>query len=265
MKISKGLTLVIALIGTSTFSASAQDWGQPLSWERAVEEKLPETDQLISLGRKIFNKACFFCHGDKGEGDGKGRRYLAAMPRDFTSGAFKLRTTSSESLPVDEDLFRTITMGIPEYRMPRFNYLSPKERWALVYYVKTFYPDYKEDAEYTEPVVVGEPPRLTRAVLAKGKKVFSSAECWKCHGENGHGDGPSASTLRDDWDNPVILLDWAQGKSAFKRGATVRDVMYTFMTGMSGSPMPSYRDSLTDDEAWALAYYVREMVERGKK
>ena len=61
----------------------------------------------------------------------------------------------------------------------------------------------------------------------------------------------------------MALLDWAQGKSVFKRGTTVRDVMYTFMTGMSGSPMPSYRDSLTDDEAWALAYYVRDMVEGG--
>jgi cytochrome c oxidase cbb3-type subunit 2 len=36
----------------------------------------------------------------------------------------------------------------------------------------------------------------------------------------------------------------------------VQDVYRTMTTGLSGTPMPSYRDAFPDEDRWALAYYV---------
>ncbi|MFQ5853461.1 MAG: c-type cytochrome [Candidatus Binatia bacterium] len=177
--------------------------GESLSWEGALEEKLPESQELVNLGKQIFSRACFYCHGEEGKGDGKARRYLFSMPRDFTSGKFKVRTTATGSLPTDEDLFRTITVGLPEYRMPSFSYLGAKERWALVYYIKTFSPSFK--GRKPKPVTLGKAPPVTARLLSKGKQLFDDAECWKCHGKEGKGNGPSAPDLKDDWGNPIKL------------------------------------------------------------
>ena len=42
----------------------------------------------------------------------------------------------------------------------------------------------------------------------------------------------------------------------FKSGAAVEDIFRTMTTGLSGTPMPSYRDSLPEEDRWALSYYV---------
>jgi cytochrome c oxidase cbb3-type subunit 2 len=42
----------------------------------------------------------------------------------------------------------------------------------------------------------------------------------------------------------------------FKSGPTVEDIYRTMTTGLSGTPMPSYRDAFPDEDRWALAYYV---------
>ena len=40
---------------------------------------------------------------------------------DFTKGLYKFRTTNSGELPTDEDLFRTISRGIPGTTMQTFD------------------------------------------------------------------------------------------------------------------------------------------------
>ena len=42
----------------------------------------------------------------------------------------------------------------------------------------------------------------------------------------------------------------------FKSGPAVEDIFRTMTTGLSGTPMPSYRDSLPEADRWALSYYV---------
>ena len=42
----------------------------------------------------------------------------------------------------------------------------------------------------------------------------------------------------------------------FKSGPAVEDIFRTMTTGLSGTPMPSYRDSLPEEDRWALSYYV---------
>jgi len=36
----------------------------------------------------------------------------------------------------------------------------------------------------------------------------------------------------------------------------VEDIFRTMSTGFSGTPMPSFRDSLPEQDRWALAYYI---------
>ncbi len=143
--------------------------------------------------------------------------------------------------------------------MPRFEYLTPEERWALVYYIKGFSTDFaRREPEYPEPI--GESPARSDELLAMGKQLYEDAECWKCHGREGHGDGPSAPDLEDDWGHPSRVAAFALGPPAFKRGLSARDIVETFMTGLMGTPMPSYEGIFTNEQAWAVAYYVESLA-----
>ncbi|HEY7540206.1 MAG TPA: hypothetical protein VIF11_08705, partial [Methylomirabilota bacterium] len=41
-----------------------------------------------------------------------------------------------------------------------------------------------------------------------------------------------------------------------KSGPTSRDLVRTLLTGLDGTPMPSYYQVLEDDEIWDLAYWL---------
>lgn len=229
------------------------------SWEDAVESRVPESAELVELGRQVYGKACVHCHGEGGDGKGKGERFLYTKPRILADGEFKIRSTPTGSLPTDEDLFRSISVGFPVYGMPRFEYLTSRERWGLVYYIKTLSPRFQED-EPEASIDIGQALPSTPATLARGRKFFEEMQCGRCHGDEGKGDGPSAAELRDAGGQPARIMDLTQEEEAFKRGARARDIMFTFMTGLNGTPMPSYADVLSLEENWALARYIESLV-----
>ena len=66
--------------------------------------------------------------------------------------------------------------------------------------------------------------------------------------------GEKAAGLKDDLGFPSVPADLTSGQ--FKSGPAVEDIFRTMSTGLSGTPMPSYRDSLPEEDRWALAYYV---------
>src|SRR5687768_16915035 len=72
----------------------------------------------VAQGREIYQARCASCHGEKGDGQGPVARYLWPRPRDLTAASYLLRTTASGELPTDEDLFRTITLGMSGTAMP---------------------------------------------------------------------------------------------------------------------------------------------------
>ena len=233
-----------------------------ITWSNVTVEQMPETAQLVRLGEAIYKRACSYCHGDAGEGDGLGSRYMVTKPRDFTSGKFKVRSTATGSMPTDQDLYRTITTGFAEFRMPRFEFLTPEERWALVYYIKRFSPEFAtQEPEF--PSAVGPSPTVTDELLALGRQFYEDAECWKCHGREGRGDGPSAPDLEDEWGHRSRVAAFALGPRAFKRGDSAHDIVQTFVTGLMGTPMPSYDGVFTNEQAWAVAYYVRNLADAG--
>jgi cytochrome c oxidase cbb3-type subunit 2 len=205
---------------------------------------------------EIYHAVCATCHGVAGKGDGPVAAYLKTKPRDFTGGTFKFRSTPSGQLPTNQDLYRTVTAGVHTTSMPSFKMLAPEDRAMLVDYIKTFSARFSDSREYPlKPVEIGPAKPFTMASVVVGRKIYVEMNCGSCHGESGRGNGPSAKGLTDVWDHPIRPRDLTKAHES-KLATEVTDIYRTFTTGLDGTPMPSFADSLTDDQRWDLANYV---------
>lgn len=81
--------------------------------------------------------------------------------------------------------------------------------------------------------------------------VLYTQHCAACHGANGDGNGPYATTLDP---RPTDFHDIAR---QYER--SVHGLYNTISLGVEGTSMPSF-DSLGADERWALAFYVSRFV-----
>jgi mono/diheme cytochrome c family protein len=211
----------------------------------------------------VYDHACAWCHGKDGRGDGPAAfsigKYRAPRPRDFTRGRFELRSTPSGELPTDDDLLRTLERGIPG-AMPSFRGLTAGERRLAITAVKRFYPAFVTARPIAIPIP--PPPSLDAAAVARGHDAYRAAGCVACHGETGRGNGPSARDLRDETGLPIRPAD-LRYPSRFENGAEPADVYRTLVTGLDGTPMPSYAGAFEDSGAlWDLVAYVRSLRRR---
>ena len=245
-----GLVAYVQKLGTNR--GAWRDVFEPQTLAVSVMQ-VPQTLKLVERGREVYAQRCVGCHGANGDGNGPAATFLEPRPRDFTEPAFKFRTTPSGSLPTDGDLFRTITRGVRWTAMPTWHELHEKDRLAVIQFIKTFAPEaWKEGHE--PPIGMPEPPPATPGFVARGKELFRQAKCWECHGDEGKGDGPSAGQLKTDAGFPIRPTDFTRGQ--FKGGSNVRDIFRTMTTGLNGTPMPSFADSMKEDERWAISYFV---------
>lgn len=208
-------------------------------------------------GRKLYRRYCVGCHGPSGDGAGENAPWIDPKPRDFTLAVFKCRSTPSGTLPTDEDLFNAITRGFVTTYMPQWRPLTAQNRADLVAYIKTFSAKWKTMRPGT-PIAIPSEPAPTAQSILHGRELFQRMECWKCHGPAGHGDGPSAATLTDSKDLPIRPYDFSTG-TRFMCGETNEDLYRIFMTGLDGSPMPSFADQLQPAEAWDLVHFLRTL------
>jgi len=227
----------------------------------AQEDPVEATPELVERGEELYDTLCVRCHGEEGDGEGDFARFLNPKPRDFTEGTFKFRTTESGSIPVDFDIYRTITIGVKKSSMPAWFVLPSRDRWALVHYLKTFSEVFEEE-EPEEPIEIPEPPLMDSKLLALGAETFAEMMCWDCHGSLGKGDGAAAGTLEDDWGFPIRPADFTKG--VFKVGNVDKDIYRTVATGLDGTPMPSFGDLLEAEQLWAVTYYVRSLAKEQK-
>ena len=209
-------------------------------------------EALRQRGRIVYARRCAGCHGPDGDGNGPAATFLSPRPRDFTAGIFKFRTTPSGALPTDDDLFRTVSHGIRWTAMPPWHEVPAADRLAAISWIKTFSDRWKDAGE--PAVALGTPPPASPALLARGRGLYVQAKCAECHGETGRGDGPSSAQLKDDFGQAIRPTDLARGH--FKGGAQVADVFRTMTVGLDGTPMPSFADSMSDEERWAISYHV---------
>jgi cytochrome c oxidase cbb3-type subunit I/II len=190
----------------------------------------------IDLGEKIYLENCAVCHGQRGDGKGPEANRLKTKPRDFTTGNYKFRSTPSGSLPVDRDIFRTISRGVRATSMLSQLHLSENERWAVSEYLKTFSNRFKTDKPL-EPIAIRAVPSPSRDLITLGKTMYRDAGCDQCHGAEGKGNALSANELKDESGNPIVPTDLTL--KPFKSGPGPEDLYRTISTGLNGTPMPS--------------------------
>ncbi len=230
---------------------------------------LAAQDASNELGLEVYTKWCGHCHGDQGDGLGVAASRLKPVPRDFTSGKYKIRMTTTGNIPTDADLTRAIRLGLYGTSMPAFteNYLSDAEVSAVVEYIKSF-SDWFEDPELQNPetITIPEPPTYDlEAAQTLGRQVYEETGCARCHGEHGRGDGMSAPTLVDDWGNHIRVADLTKPWT-FRGGGTRKDIFRSMSTGFNGTPMPGFHNNLgaTPEESqqrmWAIVDYMLSLA-----
>ncbi len=225
----------------------------------AAETQTSPSRQTLYQGQQIYQVNCAVCHGVGGDGNGPAASLFRIRPRDFRTGVFKLRSTPSGSLPTDDDLLRTVTQGVRWTGMIGRADLGDNDRRAVIQYIKTFSPRFVKEKP-GKPISVPAAPPKTQEILDQGKRLYNESGCNVCHGEQGRGDGPSAGEFKDDWGWKIWPSDltWRP----LKRGSDIKETYLTLVSGLSGTPMPSYADSLSSRELWALVYYLESLVPR---
>jgi cytochrome c oxidase cbb3-type subunit I/II len=213
-------------------------------------------------GKALYQRYCIFCHGPYGDGRGDSAPYLDPKPRDFTKATFKCRSTPSGSLPLDSDLYDTISRGIHASGMPSWKPLTRQERVDLVAYIKGFSPRFEEEKPVAAVVIPPEPPTSPDSVK-RGAELFQSMNCWLCHGKEGRGNGPSASSLTDSKGNPITPFDLSSG-TRFKCGDSDLGLFRDLTTGIDGTPMPSFTDAMKPDQIWDVVHYIHTLRSNNK-
>ena len=115
-----------------------------------------------------------------------------------------------------------------------------------------------------KPLLIPEPPfPYSEESAAKGALVYRELQCANCHGPEGRGDGPAASHTRGNLGEIVLPFDYTRGARWFKGGSDPKSIVRTFLTGLHGTPMPSFATNFAavtsvpaPEAPWHLAHYV---------
>ncbi|MBI4455297.1 MAG: c-type cytochrome [Acidobacteria bacterium] len=223
---------------------------------------IPSSPKLLALGKQTYEKNCSPCHGLTGDGQGTAAYLLYPKPRNFVLAKFRLVSTWDYT-PTDEDLFRTLSRGMPGSAMPSWAHLTEETRWALVHYIRTFAqnpikigPDHQPTGVSDTPTghiqVPPEPPDTAEAKL-HGRQLFVTS-CAGCHGPLGKGDGQQEQ--EDSEGFPLRPRDLTAG--VFKGSPESQEVYKRVVAGLPGSPMPASLH-LYGKDAWDVVHFVRSL------
>jgi mono/diheme cytochrome c family protein len=254
-----GATAVLALPMTSWAQLTQADFETRIG----MESHIGAITGHAKDAKGDYRRYCVVCHGENGDGNGESFPWVDPKPRDFQLGIFKCRSTPTGTLPTDEDLFNTIARGMDRSNMPQWSTFTKQERADLVAWIKHFSPRWVSEKPGT-PITIPPEPEVTADRIKAGRDVFARVQCWKCHGVLGQANGPSASTLQDDLGRPIAAFNFTEGARP-KCGDTDRDIYRIFMTGLDGTPMPSFADNIKPEEAWDLVFYLRTLMKQNSK
>lgn len=249
----------------------------------------------LAQGAASYRRLCMHCHGLSGDGNGPTARFLLPLPRDYRRGIFKFTSTDQSSNPTRDDLMHTLKTGIPGTSMPSFSLFDQQEIDNVLDYVLLL-----SMRGQTEGFVVSElesgssainreavdeqatvvarrwvgtdakvvKPKVARVdataeSIDRGRKLFLSerAQCTKCHGKTGLGDGllndPNADPkdTKDSWGHQARPANLTLG--VYRGGGRPIDLFRRMHSGIKGTPMPAQSTNLKDDEIWDLVNFVK--------
>jgi len=283
------LCILLTVVATSCGSNSTDiDTSNPSDLQQAT---------LIERGEVAYKIYCIGCHGEAGDGLGDAAVFLNPKPRNFQVANFKFSSTRAGQLPTDEDLRHTILQGLKGSAMPSFPLLSRQTINALISYVKTFSPKWKDRSPATAIPIVDDPYRSMKdksQAIARGEAVYHGfATCWTCHPTYVDQDRINVhlttmeNPTRDRFRNGLFesegkmnseneLIYPPDFRRDFVRASADIFVLYrSISAGITGTAMPTWVDSfeiaseknpndmlITRADLWAMAYYVQDLIKQ---
>jgi hypothetical protein len=136
---------------------------------------------------------------------------------------------------------RAMSPGRGHGPAPLWSGLSNADRASIIRHLKTFSPRWADESPAAIPMPAAPAFLGTSASMQRGKELYEVAQCARCHGETGRGDGPSSGHLVDDRGDrirPAGLTSQLIGEDA------ASDIYVALSTGLDGTPMVSYASFL---------------------
>jgi cytochrome c oxidase cbb3-type subunit 2 len=251
------IAIVVIVISSKRSAPPVQ--GDPPKGASAVTERLPiapsngsstATPDILLRGKTVFFSQCAVCHGVDGAGKGEAAYLLFPKPRNLTQRSFRL-VSNLEGVVQVEDIFRTITRGMPGSAMPSWEILPEQDRWAVSHYVNSLS---RPDKRVPKDIPFGVEPPATAESVEAGRKVFLIA-CAACHGADAKGTPQQPQLDTDGY--PSRPRDLTRG--IFKGGRESRQIFSRIAAGMLGSPMPSQISALDNTMMWNVVHYVQSL------
>jgi mono/diheme cytochrome c family protein len=232
-------------------------------------------------GRALYASYCRPCHGNEGDGKGKAAAGLQPPPRDLRLGVYKFGAVPAGQMPTDADFVRIIRGGLHGTAMLAWD-VPVAELDDLIQFVKAFSPRWLTETA-GEPIVATPDPWSGREAAGdeRGKRVYHGlAQCAvACH--------PAYATRAEiytftkeltsmevrefrpnnydpvakDSDYGVKIVPPDFTFNPLRAGDTVGDIYRTIASGIGGTAMPTWKNVLPEADLWALAHYVRSLVE----
>lgn len=254
-------------------------------------------DALLEEGRSAYLQYCVGCHGDQGDGNGPAAKFLHPPPRNFITAQYKFSSARAGRLPTDADLKRTITQGLRGSAMPAFRLLSTRTVEALVTYLKSLSPRWKEEDASMPVPLVDDPYRREvdkSEAIARGEALYHGlAICWSCHpayvpetkineyvvafgNPAREGFRPNLH-LADAKPNSegIVLYPPDFLRDYVRAGTSLEDLYRSVAAGITSTAMPTWYDSIdipganpgdppraSAGDLWAIAYYVQDLLKK---
>lgn len=259
-------------------------------WETVSAERL-------TRGRQDYVQFCASCHGLDGDGYGRSAQGLRPPPRDFRQSTFKFTKVLGD-LPNDDALIALLQHGLDG--TPMFPWAVAKEPGGervrdILAYIKSLAPP--DTAWHDGTLVIGDivytPPDpyagKEKEGIAAGEKAYHVRQCWSCHPayvpaktlnemrgkDEAYDDQLHWSKLKKDSSFQVLGYKVAIMPPDFtwntlRYSGNVTEVFQTIAAGVPPT-MPTWgrkdehgQGSVGEDEMWAIAHYVRHLVDTYK-
>jgi mono/diheme cytochrome c family protein len=273
--------LVGALLATG--GACRRAGGGPPRWREPLTlGGRSVTVAMLDHGREVYTHYCRPCHGDEGDGKGTAASGLQPPPRDLRLGVYKFGAVAAGQLPTDADLTRIIRGGLHGTAMQAWE-VPAAELDDLIQYVKSFAPRWRNETP-GDPIVASPDPWTggqESAGIERGKAVYHGlAQCAvACHPAYATKPEIYAYTkqltklevrefradlydsVAKESDYGVKLLPPDFTFTPPRSGETVGDIYRSIASGIGGTAMPTWKNVLPEPDLWAVAHYVRSLVE----
>lgn len=238
--------------------------------------------KTLNMGQGIYTEYCMPCHGVKGDGKGLSNKGMQVPPRDFTLGIYKFGQVVAGDLPHDEDFNKIINYGLKGTAMLPWD-LGKEQLHAVISYIKMFAADKWVGADKKLGVRIlpeNDPYGLAHktSAIKRGKEVYHvEAICQSCHiayvskrelsmmskrltGDpvDDFTDIYEIKTQDSDHGGKTLPPDFTWNE--VRSGTSINELYVRIASGVGGTAMPAWKDTLEDDDIWAVAYYVQSLI-----